>query len=63
MNNYIGEFEDFENKELNELIEDQGKTLGLATWFTVNAVNILENGNWETVRDFIYDELVNWIDE
>lgn len=63
MNNYIGEFEDFENKELNELIEDQGKTLGLATWFTVNAVNILESGNWETVRDFIYDELVNWIDE
>ena len=60
---YVGDFEELETLDLREMIEQYGKTLGLANYFTVNAVNILHDGNWETVRDFIYDELVNWIDE
>ena len=60
---YDGEFEDYEKMEADDLIEEKGKTWGLATFFAVNAVNILENGNWEKLRDFIYEELVNHIDE
>lgn len=61
---YVGDFEDLETKDIDEMIDEYGKTVGLANYFAVNAVNLLDGrGNWETVRDFILNELVNWIDE
>ena len=60
---YDGEFEDYEGMDVKKLITEKGRTKGLATYFAVNAVNILENGNWENLRDFIYDELANYTGE
>ena len=64
MERYLGEiYENNLKKTVDELIEEYGTTRGLAIYLAVRSVNELENGNWEDVADFMYDELVNWIDE
>ena len=64
MEKYCGEiYENNLKKTIEELIDEYGTTKGLAIYLAVRSVNELENGNWEDVESFIYDELVNWIDE
>lgn len=64
MERYPGEiYESNLKKTVDELIDEYGTTRGLAIYLAVRSVNELENGNWEDVENFIYDELVNWIDE
>lgn len=64
MEKYCGEiYEKNLNKTVEELIKEHGNTRGLAIYLAVHSVDILENGNWEDVEDFIYDELVDWVNE
>lgn len=61
---YVGDFEDLETKELEEMIKEYGKTKGLANYMAVSAVLALEDGgNYETLIDDFYKILVDYIDE
>ena len=60
---YNGDFDDYDGMMLEDIIEKQGKTKGLATFLAVGAVKMLEFNNWEYVRDFIYETLIDYIDE
>ena len=54
---------EYEGKSLEELIDELGKTMGLATYLTLGVSWWLEYNTKEAARDYIYETLADFIDE
>ena len=57
------EYDEVIEMERDDLIEEYGTTNGLAIYLAANAVKELEKGTYGDLVNFMYYELVDFIDE